>query len=74
MPDQPEEFDTSCTDESVCPHCGHECDPTDLRFNAGGWTNMDCDMDCDKCGKPFRVEADYSFTYSTRVVEESNDA
>lgn len=55
------EFDTDFTDDIVCPYCGEHHDSTEVRES--------CKFDCDECNRVFRVEVDYSVSYSTSKIE-----
>lgn len=56
-----EEFETSCTDQIICPWCGNNF--------RDSWEMDDGEWDCDECGKKFRVDHDVSITYSTSRIE-----
>ena len=52
-----DEIDTCRTDDIVCPFCGY-----------GFYPDVDYDdelIECDECGKTYRVSVCYSVTYST---------
>jgi transposase-like protein len=58
--------DCEWTDEVVCPHCGAEYSDSNEFFN--GYSNS-ATVDCDACGKSFKVTVEYSATYYTEKGE-----
>lgn len=57
--------DTDCTDQPVCPHCGHE-------------QSAACEMSdgvnhCDNCERPFELHREYSVTYSTTKLRQQDE-
>jgi len=60
------EHDTSCTDDIVCPHCGHSHeDSFELHRDVKG-PLMGIKADCDKCEKTFEFDVEYTPTYYSR--------
>jgi transcription elongation factor Elf1 len=55
----PDDIDCDGTDCVVCPWCGHEEKSPDIDIE-----HIE-DMDCEKCGKHFKIEFDYTVSYST---------
>ena len=75
MSRHPESADESPTidhefqDNVVCPYCGHKHDPTDF------CRELDYEYhDCDGCKKRFRVDADYTTTYTTTKTMKTRKA
>jgi len=62
-------IDCTCTDEVVCPYCGLRYDCSDEFF--GGNSNS-AEAQCDNCRKYFKMERDFSVTYSTNGMCEKN--
>lgn len=56
-PTEPDWSEYTCADTVVCPWCGHNHGNDDMHDVTG--------LDCDQCGKKFRVEINYSVDYST---------
>lgn len=66
---EPEEmskpFETSNSDEAVCPYCG--CEHSDSwEFFAHHAHLGEAEVDCNNCGKTFLIEQDVTVTYTTR--------
>lgn len=61
------EFDCWCTEDPVCPHCGHVYK---------GWIDEGWEINgevctCDNCNKDFRVHAEYDVSYITEKIKEN---
>lgn len=56
-----------CTEEIVCPYCGHEFDNSCeySRESSSGIEN------CEQCNKEFRWYAEYEVSYTTTKNERS---
>lgn len=60
--------DTECTDEIVCPHCGHEF------LDSYEYIDSDGDeVECHSCEKSFELSVNSSVTYSTKRVDCADD-
>lgn len=59
------DIDHNSTESVVCPHCGHAHDYTDYGTD-GVYHGTE---DCEKCGKTFRWDADFSVSFSTSKIE-----
>lgn len=58
---------TYSTDGPVCPHCGRAYTPDEAYYyDESRFT----EMDCDECGKKFRVRVYTSTSWTCRPVEE----
>lgn len=57
------DFDTSLTDDIVCPHCGHE-------FSDSWEYDLDgsAELECEECEKKFFATRNISVTYSTSPI------
>lgn len=60
------------TENAICPYCGYE------DYDSWEWAQSneeEQDVDCSSCGKEFHLHIDYDVSYTTSVIEESqNDA
>lgn len=58
------EYDTTNTDEVVCPHCGyeHRCS---YDLNLDGYPAQ---IECQSCGKSFEAWHNVSVTYYSREI------
>ena len=64
------EFETSFTEEVVCPYCGYEYQNSyELDLPEGGMSGPE-KIECEECGKEFLVSMDLQVSYSTRKGEE----
>lgn len=63
-----EPADCECTDEIICPHCGHKHEEYYEFFR-----NSDklCSIDCENCGKTFHAERDVFVYYTTKKEKKS---
>jgi len=65
----PEEIDCQCTNEIVCPYCGHVYkDSWEIFFNSGDSAGLECR----ECELEFDAERYVSVTYNTSKVEDRN--
>lgn len=65
-----DDLDTDCTDNVVCPWCGHEHDCSWEFFDDG---HESTEAECGECDKPFTASRDVSVTYSTKRKEPQHD-
>jgi len=54
-------MDHTSTKDVVCPYCG------DTMEDDGEWHEMKVWV-CDECGNRFRIDADYTVTFTTRRI------
>jgi DNA-directed RNA polymerase subunit RPC12/RpoP len=60
------DIDTNCTDEVVCPHCGHEYSHSEDFF----WhLDQSAEIECEECSSKFEATRDFSVTYYSRKIE-----
>lgn len=52
-------WDYKCNDEVVCPHCGSSYEPDE---------EPNSEEHCETCGGHFKIEINYSVTYSTECI------
>ena len=63
------EIDHECTDNIVCPYCGHE-DGDSWEVDFGPWLEGEELCDCGACEKVFRARRDVTVYYSTEKTKE----
>lgn len=56
---------TYSTDGPECPYCGRAFTPDEPYYYDEKLT----EMDCDECGKKFKVEVSHSVSWTTRKME-----
>ncbi len=61
------DHDFEYNSEILCPHCGSK------QYDGDGIGNQSAELECDLCEKKFRMEPDFSVTYSTYKIEKEND-
>lgn len=54
-----EPIETSCTDDPVCPYCGH------VHQDSWEWDGAEGEHACDDCGEKFRWYSEVSRTWDT---------
>jgi DNA-directed RNA polymerase subunit RPC12/RpoP len=64
MKDVEKAEDTERTDMVVCPHCGHEMEPSDVDAYIG--EDEEEELECGNCDKKFLLSAHCSYTFTTK--------
>ena len=68
MREEPEEYECSYQDDLVCPYCGHiETDSWETPDNA-------TEGSCNSCGKDYKIEQEFSRTFSTYKTCQEDEA
>ena len=60
-----DEIACTFTDVGVCPYCGHRHEDSWEWFREG---QEEAEIECDKCGKSFQCEVEYSVAYTSRKI------
>lgn len=62
-----DELDCCCTDNPVCPYCGYE------EHESWEISDKETQYSCDECGKIYRIEQEFSRTFSSSKTCQPND-